>query len=139
VGNECLGIVPGGIWRIDAARHFKAAVDAVLFVCRMEPRAARNSSSWPVYASLDAKAPSGLYKRLRFCVVGPHDEQPVMVDDTCYFLPFSNETDAQKAARALESEMALDYFRGRVFWDAKRPISKAILQNLDVERLIDLK
>ncbi len=286
--NHNLGIVPGGIWRIDAARHFNAAVDAVLFVCRMELRAARNSSSWPVYASLDAKAPessfgvadgelvadldaynrssviagrsdpewrsglkhdcarimeldfqdgqwtngngevvdieppfrypllkssdvangrsistravivpqrslgedtrvlaecapklwaylskhaellngrkssiykgqppfaifgvgeysfapwkvaiSGLYKRLRFCVVGPHEEQPVMVDDTCYFLPFSNETDARKGARALESEMALDYFRGRVFWDAKRPISKAILQSLDLERLIE--
>jgi methylase of polypeptide subunit release factors len=78
---------------------------------------------------------SGLYKHLRFCVIGPHEKQPVMLDDTCYFLPFSNEQDATRAARALESAMAQDYFRGRVFWDAKRPISKAILQNLDLDRL----
>lgn len=58
-----------------------------------------------------------------------------MVDDTCNFLPFSKETDARKAARALESEMAHDFFRSRVFWDAKRPISKAILQSLDLDRL----
>jgi hypothetical protein len=286
--NHNLGIVPGGIWRIDAARHLNAAVDSVLFGCCMEPRAARSSSSWPVYASLEAEAPEtsfgvadgelvtdleaynrssviagrsdpewrsglnhdcarimeldfqdgqwtngngeivdilpqfrfpllkssdvatrrtistravivpqrslgedtrvlaecapklwaylskhaellngrqssiykgqppfaifgvgeysfapwkvaiwGLYKRLRFCVVGSHEEQPVMVDDTCYCLPFSNETDARKGALALESEMALDFFGGRVFWDAKRPISKAILQSLDLERLIE--
>lgn len=282
------GIVPGGIWRIDAARHFNAAVDAVLFVCHTGNRAAGSSSSWPCYASLDAKEPesrfgiangelvadldaynrsraiagpcdpewrsglkhdcarimelgfrdnrwtngngeivdieapfrfpllkssdiangrststravivpqralgedtrmlaecapklwaylskhanllhgrkssiyrgqppfaifgvgaysfarwkvaiSGLYKRLRFCVVGPHDEQPVMLDDTCYFLPFAHEADARRAARALESDMAQDFFRGRVFWDAKRPISKAILQNLELDRLIE--
>jgi hypothetical protein len=58
-----------------------------------------------------------------------------MLDDTCYFLPFTNETDARKAACALESELAQDFFRGRVFWDAKRPISKAILQKLDLGQL----
>lgn len=285
--NHDWNIVPGGIWRINAAKHFKAAVDAVLFVCQIGEHSNRNSSRWPIYASLDAKAPassfgmtngglvadldaynrsrviagqsdpqwrsglkhdcarimelafhdhqwqnasgeivdiearfrypllkgsdiangrthsaravvvpqrflgedmqqlaecapklwaylnkhaqllndrkssiykrqppfaifgigeysfapwkvaiSGLHKRIRFCVVGPHDEQPVMFDDTCYFLPFSNEADAQNAALALESELAQDYFRGRVFWDAKRPINKTILQSLDLERLI---
>jgi hypothetical protein len=279
-------ISPGGVWRIDAARHFHASVDAVLFICRMGGRAARSSSRWPIYSTIDANssdrsfgvadgelvadldaynrsraisghsdpewrsglkhdcarimeidfqddrwtngygeivdiepqfrfpllkssdvangrnistravivpqrslgedtrvlrqnapklwaylnkhaelldgrkssiykgqppfaifgvgdysfalwkvAISGLYKRLRFCVVGPHDEQPVMLDDTCYFLPFTNETDARKAACALESELAQDFFRGRVFWDAKRPISKAILQKLDLDQL----
>jgi hypothetical protein len=60
-----------------------------------------------------------------------------MVDDTCYFLPFADEASAQSAARALESELARDFFRGRIFWDAKRPINKAILQCLDLERLIE--
>ncbi len=287
--NHDWKIVPCGIWRINAAKHFNAAVDAVLFVCQTETESSQESSTWPIYSSLDAKLPessfgmtngglvadldaynrsraiagqsdpqwrsglkhdcarvmelfyheqqwqnaageivdieacfrypllkgsdiangrnhsaravivpqrslgedmrqlaqcapqlwaylnkhakllngrrssiyrhqppfaifgigeysfapwkvaiSGLYKRIRFCVVGPHDEQPVMLDDTCYFLPFSNEMDARNAAFALESDLAQDYFRGRVFWDAKRPINKTILQNLDLGRLIDV-
>ena len=280
-------ISPGGVWRIDAAKHFQAAVDAVLFVCQIGTHSEK-SKSWPVYSALDVQAPessfgvvdgelvadivaydrsrmiaghsdpewrsgikhdcarimelvaeeghwkngfgeaveiesrfrfpllkssdiangrgtshrtvivpqralgedtralrqkapklwaylekhaklldgrksaiykkqppfaifgvgkysfapwkvaiSGLYKRLRFCVVGPLQQKPVMLDDTCYFLPFSSEGDARRAARALESELAGDYFRGRVFWDAKRPISKAILQGLELRRLFD--
>lgn len=280
-------VSPGGIWRIDAERHFKAAVDAVLFVCHVGPLQKERLPKWPVFASLDAQAPessfgvadgelvadldaydrsrtivgasnpewrsgikhdcsdvmdlsfrgdawtngfgenvdiephhrfpllkssdiangrihsqrmvivpqrvlgedtralersapklwaylnrhaeklearkssiykgrapfaifgvgdysfapwkvaiSGLYKRLRFSVVGPVAGRPVMLDDTCYFLPFSNENDARKAAAALESDLARDFFRGRVFWDAKRPISKAILQKLDIARLM---
>jgi methylase of polypeptide subunit release factors len=281
-------ITPGGVWRIDAVKHFRANVDAVLFICRTGVRANRKCSNWPIYASLDAtkaestfgitdgkiiadidaysrtrslagqsdpewrsglkhdcarimelknvakewrngldeivdieprllfpllkssdiangrntsmravivpqqslgedtrllekSAPklwrylnkhaellngrkssiyngqplfsifgvgeysfapwkvaiSGLYKRLRFCVVGPQKRRPVMLDDTCYFLPFSNEADAQKAAVALQSELAQDFFRGQIFWDAKRPISKAILQSLDLKRLLE--
>ncbi|KYF50555.1 hypothetical protein BE08_39850 [Sorangium cellulosum] len=79
---------------------------------------------------------SGLYKRLQFRVVGPCDGRPVMVDDTCYFLPFTEEEDARRAALALESELAGEFFRGRVFWDAKRPINKSILQALDLQRLL---
>lgn len=284
-------VEPGAIWRIDAGRHFDAAVDAVLFMCRLSSiRSAdrpRPNASWPVYASLDASDPetsfgvvdgelvsdldaylrsrtiagqsdpewrsglkhdcarvmeldqradgwvngdgdvvdiepefrfpllkssdvangrlvparavivpqralgedtttlrrrapklwaylsrhrdalcgrkssiykgqppfavfgvgeysfspwkvaiSGLYKRVRFCVVGPHENRPVMVDDTCYFLPFANERDARRAAFALDSELARDFFRGRIFWDAKRPISKSILQALDLGCLL---
>lgn len=79
---------------------------------------------------------SGLYKRLRFSVVGPHDQKPVMVDDTCYFLPFLNEPDAARAALALDSGLASEFFQGRIFWDAKRPINKAVLQALDLGRLM---
>lgn len=286
--NHGWRIEPGGIWRIDAAKHFNATVDAVLFVCHTGARTSDESSRWPIYASLNAKTPessfgitdgglvadldaynrsrviagksdpewrsgmkhdcsrimeltyqkkrwtnglgesvdiepqfrfpllkssdiangrniptravivpqrslgentkllqkstpklwkyldkhakrlharksaiykgqppfaifgvgeysfapwkvaiSGLYKRLCFCVIGPHNDQPVMLDDTCYFLPFSNEADARKAARALESDLAADFFRSRIFWDAKRPISKSILQSLELDRLFE--
>lgn len=285
--REPWGVRPGAIWRIDAQRHFGAAVDAVLFMCRVSTGSPPRPASWPVFASLDAATPeaalgvdggdliadinaftrtkslagasdpewrsgikhdcarimelerrgaawrngagevvdiepefcypllkssdiangrvrtdravivpqralgddttqlrerapkvwaylsrhhealgarkssiyrgkppfaifgvgeysfapwkvaiSGLYKRLRFCVVGPHDERPVVLDDTCYFLPFTSEVDAKSAASALESELAAEFFRGRVFWDAKRPINKAVLQALDLNRLL---
>lgn len=79
---------------------------------------------------------SGLHKRVRFLVVGPWGDRPVMVDDTCYFLPFATEAEARRAASALSSELGETFFRGRVFWDAKRPISKSILQALDLDRLL---
>lgn len=81
---------------------------------------------------------SGFYKRLRFSVIGPQDDRPVMLDDTCYFLPFSNEGDARTTAHALESDLATDFFRSRIFWDAKRPINKSMLQKLDREKLLQL-
>ena len=78
---------------------------------------------------------SGLYKRLSFVVVGPLDGQPVMLDDTCYFLAFTSERAARRAAKALGSPLARDFLEARVFWDAKRPITKGILQTLDLQAL----
>ncbi len=78
---------------------------------------------------------SGLYKRCAFTLVGPDAEQPVMLDDTCYFLPFAREAEARAAATALRSPLALDFLTSRIFWDAKRPINKATLQQLDLNAL----
>jgi hypothetical protein len=78
----------------------------------------------------------GLYKRLVFSVIRPHDGQPVMVDDTAYFLPFEDEEAAEAAALALGSARAQAFFQARVFWDAKRPINKMVLQSLSLEALL---
>jgi len=79
---------------------------------------------------------SGLYKRSTFTVVGPHDGRPVVLDDTCYFLAFDDEARARRAADALRSEAATDFFASRIFWDAKRPVTKGILQALDLQALL---
>jgi hypothetical protein len=79
---------------------------------------------------------SGLYKRATFTVVGPHRGRPVVLDDTCYFLAFDDEARAQRAADALRSEVASDFFASRIFWDAKRPVNKGILQALDLQALL---
>jgi hypothetical protein len=79
---------------------------------------------------------SGLYKRCAFTLVGPDAERPVMLDDTCYFLPFARRAEATAAATALRSTLALDFLTARIFWDAKRPINKATLQQLDLKALI---
>jgi hypothetical protein len=277
---------PGGLWRIDAMRHFRAAVDAVLFVCATRPQ--NGPGVWPVYAALEAVAPatitavvdgvtvadanrhestahllgdsdpewrsgmkhdcarvmelslgadgwinglgemvaieddlvfpllkssdvangvsrpsravvvpqrslgedtaalssraprawqylaahreilaarkssiyrdqpdfsvfgvgayafapwkvaiSGLYKRCEFTLIGPHRGRPVMVDDTCYFLPFDEEAAARRAHSALTTPLARDFFAARIFWDAKRPITKAVLQKLDLRALLE--
>ncbi len=73
----------------------------------------------------------GLYKKLAFQLVGPLDGKPVIVDDTCYFLPFATRREAQRALSALTSNEASEFFESRIFWDCKRPISKSVLQALD--------
>ncbi|MCL4234182.1 MAG: SAM-dependent methyltransferase [Deltaproteobacteria bacterium] len=78
----------------------------------------------------------GLYKRLAFTLVGNVNGKPVMVDDTCYFLPFANENDAVAAREALSSPTAREFLEARIFWDSKRPITKSILQSLDLEELL---
>jgi hypothetical protein len=79
---------------------------------------------------------SGLYKRSTFTVVGPHEGRPVVLDDTCYFLAFDDEPQARRAASALRSTAATDFLGARIFWDAKRPITKGILQTLDLQALL---
>ena len=80
-------------------------------------------------------AVSGLYKRATFTLVGPHEGRPVVLDDTCYFLAFDDERSARRAVVALRSEAASDFLGARIFWDAKRPITKSILQTLDLAAL----
>jgi hypothetical protein len=81
-------------------------------------------------------AVSGLYKRLCFTLLGPEEGRPVVLDDTCYFLPFAGEEAARFALAALQSAEAQGFFESRVFWDRKRPIQKSLLQSLDLQALI---
>ena len=80
---------------------------------------------------------SGLHKRLRFRVVGPRDGRPVLLDDTSYFLPCDDEATARRLAELLGSERAREFFEARVFWDDKRPVSKALLGSLSLEALAE--
>jgi hypothetical protein len=75
---------------------------------------------------------SGLYKRLQFVVVGPYKDKPVMLDDTCYFIPCENKNEADFLARLLNSSVAKEFFGSFIFWDSKRPITANILNNLDI-------
>jgi methylase of polypeptide subunit release factors len=79
---------------------------------------------------------SGLYKRCSFVLVPPLSGRPVMLDDTCYFLPFDTEDEARAALLSLRSPLARDFLGARIFWDAKRPINKATLQQLDLKALL---
>ena len=78
---------------------------------------------------------SGFYKRLVFRCVAPIDGKPVVLDDTCYFLPCQSEDEARELAALLNAEKARGFFKSFVFWDAKRPITAALLSSLDLDRL----
>ena len=75
---------------------------------------------------------SGLYKKLSFIKVGPQYGKPVVLDDTCYFIPCSTERNADFLITVLNSNEAKDFFNSLIFWDNKRPINKSILQLLDI-------
>ena len=81
---------------------------------------------------------SGMYKRLEFALLGPSNGRPILLDDTCYFAPFTSEKMAKAALDALRSPIVRDYFEARVFWDAKRPINKSLLQSLDLQALLPI-
>ena len=76
----------------------------------------------------------GLYKKLRFRLVGPMDGRPVMFDDTVYYVSFDDESEARDALARVTSPLALDLLSSLVFWDEKRPIKTGILNVLDWSR-----
>lgn len=75
---------------------------------------------------------SGLYKELKFVVVGPYQDKPVMLDDTCYFIPCTHQKEADLLASLLNSRIAKEFFRSFIFWDSKRPVTANILSQLDI-------
>ena len=77
----------------------------------------------------------GLYKNLYFSIVGPSEGKPVMLDDTCYYVPCKTEGEAVLIAELLNSQPATEFFRSLIFWDSKRPITSSVLQRLNLSSL----
>lgn len=80
-------------------------------------------------------AVSGLHKQPIFRLVAPLNDQPVVLDDTCYMLPFEDPTEAALVAAVLNSPECIALIESLVFWDSKRPITKKLLSRLDLNRL----
>lgn len=78
---------------------------------------------------------SGFYKKLNFNVVGSYQNKPIILDDTCYFIPFKTESEAVKVCNLLNSDIGREFFESYIFWDAKRPITVEILQKLNIEKI----
>lgn len=77
----------------------------------------------------------GLYKLLRFRLVGPIGGRPVMFDDTVYYLSFATEDEAKETLECLNSDSAMSLLTSLIFWDEKRPIKTGILNILDWSRI----
>ena len=77
----------------------------------------------------------GMYKELRFSVIGSHAGKPMVMDDTSYFLPCESREQATHWAAVLNSEPARVFFSAFVFWDAKRPITADLLGRVDLAAL----
>ncbi len=75
---------------------------------------------------------SGFYKKLDFRVIGPCEQKPVVLDDTCNFLPCDSQQEAELLGTILNSTIVREYLTSRIFWDEKRPITLTILSSLNV-------
>jgi hypothetical protein len=77
-------------------------------------------------------AVSGLHRTPRFVVIGPVDNKPVLFDDTCYFVPFADESEARVVAEILNSRECAEFLESLTFTDSKRPITVELLQRLNI-------
>lgn len=75
---------------------------------------------------------SGLHKSLQFRLITPIDGAPVVLDDTCYFLPFWDLAEACVVMALLESPGCQQLIESLVFWDSKRPVTKKLLSRVDM-------
>lgn len=80
---------------------------------------------------------SGLYKNCRFEVVGERDGKPIVLDDTCYFIPCVSEKEARFVCDLLNSDVCQRFLRSLVFFDAKRPITIDVLNRIDLKRVAE--
>ncbi len=80
---------------------------------------------------------SGLHRHPRFLVIGTVEARPVMCDDTCYFLPFTNEPEAALVAEILNTPHCLDFLNALMFPGSKRPITVELLQRLNLSAIAE--
>ena len=75
---------------------------------------------------------SGLYKKLRFNLIGPLNGKTVVFDDTVNFLSFDTEEEAKFIYHIITSGPALEFLESIIFWDEKRPVAVQILRRLSI-------
>ena len=80
---------------------------------------------------------SGFYQNFAFNVVGHLNEKPIMVDDTCYFIPCESYEEANFFAQLLNSEITKKFIRTLVFFDTKRAINIDLLKRLDLKKIAE--
>lgn len=78
---------------------------------------------------------SGFYKKLCFIKVGPIGQQPVVFDDTVYFLACRSEEEADFLCSLLNSQAAHEFYNSMIFWSDKRPITVDLLKRLSLKQL----
>ncbi|MGH2413367.1 MAG: hypothetical protein ACREPR_07040 [Brasilonema sp.] len=85
-------------------------------------------ASWKV-------AISGFYKTLNFVQVGQIGRQPVVFDDTVYFLSCRSKSEAYFLAALLNSQPAREFLESMIFWSDKLPITIELLKRLNLQTL----
>jgi hypothetical protein len=63
------------------------------------------------------------------------EDKPIVVDDTCYFIPCESKAEATFFSDLLNSDTAQRFISSLVFSDAKRPITIDVLKRVDLKKL----
>ena len=80
-------------------------------------------------------ATAGFSRKLHFVQLGPAEGQPVVLDDTCCFVPCATREEARFVGTLLASEPARAFLGSLVCWDTKRPLTTELLNRLDLRVL----
>jgi hypothetical protein len=83
-------------------------------------------------------AVAGFYKEARFRALKPICGRPVLVDDTCYCVACEGPKHAALVAALLNDPLCSNLMSSLVFRDAKRPVTKAILQRVDLKAILSV-
>lgn len=87
-------------------------------------------SAWKV-------AISGLYRNLHFRTIGSYHGRPIVLDDTCYFIPCESREEADFFAGLLNSDIARRFLKSLAFFDSKRAVTIDVLRRVDVKKLAE--
>lgn len=82
-------------------------------------------------------AVSGLHRPACFRAIGPDQGRPAMLDDTCYLLPCESSTEAAVLASLCNHRVSLDLIEALSFPGSKRPVTKGMLQRLDLSAILE--
>lgn len=77
-------------------------------------------------------AVSGFLKKPLFKVIAPSESKPVILDDTCYFIDCKSLNEASTICDLLNDSLTSQFLEAICYRDAKRPITKAVLQRIDL-------
>ncbi len=78
---------------------------------------------------------SGFYYEPRFALLADPAGRPVMLDDTCYFLPAPSFEVGYALMLLLNCTPVQEFLRSLTFADAKRPYTQKLLGRLDVAKV----
>ncbi|HET9533071.1 MAG TPA: class I SAM-dependent methyltransferase [Blastocatellia bacterium] len=82
-------------------------------------------------------AVSGFGRVPRFRLIWPAGGRPVMLDDTCYFIACESSRQAALLAALLIHRHTADFLQAIIFADSKRPLTKRLLQRIDLIELLN--
>lgn len=68
--------------------------------------------------------------------MGTINARPILLDDTCYFLACQSLDQAAFLTALLNAQASIAYLNTVIFAEAKRPMTKRILQHIDLSKLM---
>jgi hypothetical protein len=80
-------------------------------------------------------AVAGLYAEPKFRGIGPYDDKPALLDDTCYFTPCDSQDRAEQLAGLLNHSDCAAFLKTLINPKAKRPVTKRILRRINLTAL----